>query len=918
LKIIRSEEKVNSIVGRLERVRDEVQFHIVIGLRKTLASINTSQEGQLRILDSHVSKLADRHDRHDQLARERHVELIEGLNSLKTIRNLAQTQIATGPRLHKSIGAVALEEWDQFEEKFLTFLGFRQMADRENEVETAHQRTFQWIFNKSQEEDIEQTWDSFVDWLQNGKGCYWINGKAGSGKSTLMKYISNEPATRNALAAWAGPKRLCIASFYFWKSGTALQKSQTGLYRSLLYSVLSKSHDLIPICFPYLFGSLLAGTLDLAQTPSIGELRSAFSLLNQQEGSELRLCFFIDGVDEFDGDYMELAKLLKTASNSSMLKVVLSSRPIPECVDAFGDCPKLQLQDLTRPDIKAYVDDVLGNHHRVQRMSREHRDQASALVDEIVTRASGVFLWVILVTKSLLTGLRNFDNLDDLNERLAEFPPELHDLYKHMIANMDRHYRRQASHLLQIVFQAMSGQRDHPLTALQLSFADQTSSLAISTRIERMTFEEKHARCESMEGRLRSRLCGLVELHKSHQLSTRSSDPWEQPEPPELILTFRNESSFWQDPQDLVESTVGFLHQTVLDFLREPEIWSYILSLSDDPNFDANTALLASCLLLTKCMGERIARRNVLDCLSYAEMAEDTTKQSRTEFLDELDRCMSYYWQEPWIVKNIPVPLHHQRHWSVSITYPGGYLQRHSTFFSLAVHKGLVLYVAEFLRHKSSEVIGHWDRPLLVQLLRDFQGASENLQVKYVTILEMLLQHGASPNREHNGDPCAWFEALRYVHFQYRDLNFSINGKLQRGKVQCWLKIMEAFINFGAEPNAVFNFGPSPHAIVPLDCPKTPLAVLKARQLRHSAASISRQPTGELDDADDAIKAMESNLRTLLLQQGAIFHEWREDGDEDDEVLLSRRDGSRYMFCVSFNCFRRSHTPENGYQMVNV
>jgi hypothetical protein len=110
----------------------------------------------------------------------------------------------------------------------------------------------------------------------------------------------------------------------------------------------------------------------------------------------------------------------------------------------------------------------------------------------------------------LLTGLRNFDNLDDLNERLAEFPPELHDLYKHMIANMDRHYRRQASHLLQIVFQAMSGQRDHPLTALQLSFADQTSSLAISTRIERMTFEEKHARCESMEGRLRSQLCGLV------------------------------------------------------------------------------------------------------------------------------------------------------------------------------------------------------------------------------------------------------------------------------------------------------------------------------------------------------------------------------------------------------------------------
>jgi putative ribosome biogenesis GTPase RsgA len=29
----------------------------------------------------------------------------------------------------------------------------------------------------------------FADWLENDGGIYWIAGKAGSGKSTLMKYL---------------------------------------------------------------------------------------------------------------------------------------------------------------------------------------------------------------------------------------------------------------------------------------------------------------------------------------------------------------------------------------------------------------------------------------------------------------------------------------------------------------------------------------------------------------------------------------------------------------------------------------------------------------------------------------------------------------------------------------------------------
>lgn len=40
-------------------------------------------------------------------------------------------------------------------------------------------------------------WNDFVAWLEEGDGLYWIAGKAGSGKSTLMKYIASHPSTGN-------------------------------------------------------------------------------------------------------------------------------------------------------------------------------------------------------------------------------------------------------------------------------------------------------------------------------------------------------------------------------------------------------------------------------------------------------------------------------------------------------------------------------------------------------------------------------------------------------------------------------------------------------------------------------------------------------------------------------------------------
>jgi hypothetical protein len=152
----------------------------------------------------------------------------------------------------------------------LSSLHFQAETERYESVSEAHTKTFNWIYYK--ESSAEETkWDDFAEWLEYGDGLYWINGKAGSGKSTLMKYISDNPLTRKLLSTWAGGSNFRTAHFYFWNLGTALQKSQIGLLRSLLLAVLGDNHDLIPLILPQQWAqAYLCNHRSLGQNPALG------------------------------------------------------------------------------------------------------------------------------------------------------------------------------------------------------------------------------------------------------------------------------------------------------------------------------------------------------------------------------------------------------------------------------------------------------------------------------------------------------------------------------------------------------------------------------------------------------------------------------------------------------------------------
>jgi hypothetical protein len=88
-------------------------------------------------------------------------------------------------------------------------------------------------------------------------------------------------------------------------------------------------------------------------------MKEALELLGAQ--TELRICLFIDSLDEYeddhDGAYMDIIALLIGMAASSSIKICVSSRPWLVFEDAFETTPKLQLQDLTYHDIQRYTKD---------------------------------------------------------------------------------------------------------------------------------------------------------------------------------------------------------------------------------------------------------------------------------------------------------------------------------------------------------------------------------------------------------------------------------------------------------------------------------------------------------------------------------------------------------------------------------
>lgn len=462
---------------------------------------------------------------------------------------------------------------DTLSNKVLDVIWFRMIDDRRDGVREAHSTTLDWVLRTP---DAGALWDDMSQWMLSGSGIYWICGKAGSGKSTLMKHLLFHPEVPALLSRWSRGDPCVLGSFFFLNLGHPLQKSQDGLSRAVLYQLLYSWPQLIPEMLPRMWKDVQhlrdGEDLSLPTTSEIAHAMKVFALLH---GARKKFCFFIDGIDELQGDYLEGISFIKKLTANGYAKAIVSSRPIPECILALKHCPQLKLEDLNREDISKYVDDTIAQHSYMLKLLQQSPRQAAEIVQDLVDKSSGVFLWVVLACRSLISGFADCDRLPELRQRVDELPSELYELFDLMMGRIKRRHKEEGAKLLRTfhAYKQDEGQKpsQNPISAISLAQLEEE----LSNVYRQLTAAERLERCEDTAGRLRSRTGGLLELQVHENRRQNALD-----EADYLVMEF--------------------MHRTVFEFLEDPNVWTLpSLRIADKTYVEAS---LISILKLRDCI----------------------------------------------------------------------------------------------------------------------------------------------------------------------------------------------------------------------------------------------------------------------------------------------------------------------------
>ncbi|KAF7506806.1 hypothetical protein GJ744_011418 [Endocarpon pusillum] len=512
-----------------------------------------------------------------------------------------QQQLALEEVLKKIDDLVTAAE-DTAANKILTSLRFKEISDRCIGISDAYTKTFEWIF----EADVTD----FKTWLEYSNGAFWISGKAGSGKSTLMKYLSSHPKTHDILRKWGGGD-VVIASFFFWNAGVKMEKTQDGLLRSLLYQVFRQCPGLIKDFLPQRWMSD-PFIRDHPNPWTRQELLTALTSALDQVGMRKKFCFFIDGLDEYSEDHYGLVQALELLTRLPSVKMCVSSRPWNVFKDAYGTTPErmVRLQDFTLADMAAYVEGVLAYDHRFLALTREE-PEAWLLVSEIISRAEGVFLWVHLVTKSLLRGLTEHDDTLLLRNRLNEFPTDLETYFQHILDTTDTVYKACTARTILLAIYTHKDMLPYAveLPVIALSYLPseiEDPDFALKAPLNQISLDERRRHQKKAELRVNAWCRDILETHQADYFPTK---------------------------------LVKFTHRTVKDFLEAPDMQASLFK-SAGTSFKPWESLCRLNFAWVKCLNgpdcDLEATSHIFELLAVAHLMEEYEEISPIEVLRQL------------------------------------------------------------------------------------------------------------------------------------------------------------------------------------------------------------------------------------------------------------------------------------------
>lgn len=207
------------------------------------------------------------------------------------------------------------------------------------------------------------------------------------------------------------------------------------------------------------------------------QLEEVLRRICAQDLFDLDLCLLLDALDEYDGRPEFISGFLKdlaqeTCFPRTRVRILFSSRPWAVFRDEFSACPSFEIHEHTENDIRSYC--ITSIHENVQT-----RHYLLPLVNEIVARSSGVFLWVKLVLRDLFKVLNDqsqgaLEIKECLHKTLDSLPNQLDDYYATIIERVSPELRWNTYVVLESL--ARSNQL---LTAQELVRIIETSTMTV-------------------------------------------------------------------------------------------------------------------------------------------------------------------------------------------------------------------------------------------------------------------------------------------------------------------------------------------------------------------------------------------------------------------------------------------------------
>ncbi|SCO35463.1 uncharacterized protein FFNC_04479 [Fusarium fujikuroi] len=521
----------------------------------------------------------------------------------ETLQNLLRATSASEAELHNLIQAQVALINTQLSDRITDSNHSQRPISHQNL--SSHRSTFHWIFHGGSlytphpkprldsASDLDAEWpycSTFVRWLKSPVDRYWISGRPGTGKSVLMKFIVSHPQTVNSLRQWQPDYQILV--HFFWKVGSPMQSSFKGFLCSLVYQLcaLDKGNVIVWLQkHPDWSRKTGPGDWDNKDLQSL-----ATSLLCL---SAKPFCLFIDGLDEVvdDDGVCTLIGFLDTLQLSSRLfKICMSSRPEQAIRTQLRREPDLRMQDLTRSDIEKYVRATLSDTVPLSGSSIFVQD----LVRDISSKSEGVFLWAILVTRSVARGISNGDSKEEIQQRLIKTPKRLYELYLDMWTSLGEDselYQESTALILKLALFAWRPPRLETLSYLVATLSPRISILEmmLASSHDLWSMPVNHfvgldatdlvQRCNELCTRLPIMTAGLFEFIRPTAYTRPTEEQMADESFPHLLK------------YDKLQ--VQPIHRTVFDFLIETKGGKSILEYHKASQEELFIRIFRSCLL---------------------------------------------------------------------------------------------------------------------------------------------------------------------------------------------------------------------------------------------------------------------------------------------------------------------------------